>query len=394
MTNLLAEWLITAGVKVTDVQAMVENHLKEMILKTFDPKKADTIFTEEGEVRQSTHPFKRSSQVVEVLFFAMFSHFLRIFLLLLLPVAQLLAFLETSHFPPNVTWNNLVDTEELLMRFLDSGQGIARQNVSMVKGVPVMGENCAFPVEQALKIFLVADTPHSLILYVHNDATLTAMTRTLHRHNSPRIGVLVNVIRGPNTGRGTKIFEGNLVSTTVLYRQLLRWPVNVTVTFGIATSPGAVNQYTKREMFELFATAEAFYLKFLRPFSVELEAYYLSHKFNVLENVKEIRKNRWTCIIFSNFFSYGIDFDVLREVIYFLKPRKVYLNVPPRLRHELNIQPVQPLYTRPPAGTATTTSEHYLIPFLAFVMIIIIRIALLFPPFYLPPDACLVDRDD
>lgn len=34
---------------MTDVQAMVENHLKEMILKNFDPKKADTIFTEEGE---------------------------------------------------------------------------------------------------------------------------------------------------------------------------------------------------------------------------------------------------------------------------------------------------------------------------------------------------------
>ena len=39
-----------AGVKVQAVQAMVENHLKEMILNTFDPKKADTIFTEEGEV--------------------------------------------------------------------------------------------------------------------------------------------------------------------------------------------------------------------------------------------------------------------------------------------------------------------------------------------------------
>lgn len=38
--------------KVTEVQAMVENHLKDMILKTFDPKKADTIFTEEGEVSQ------------------------------------------------------------------------------------------------------------------------------------------------------------------------------------------------------------------------------------------------------------------------------------------------------------------------------------------------------
>ena len=50
MANLLAEWLISGGVSVTAVQAMVENHLKDMVLKTFDPKKADTIFTEEGEV--------------------------------------------------------------------------------------------------------------------------------------------------------------------------------------------------------------------------------------------------------------------------------------------------------------------------------------------------------
>ncbi|XP_058790616.1 negative elongation factor D isoform X1 [Phymastichus coffea] len=49
MANLLAEWLILAGVKVTEVQAMVENNLKDMILKNFDPKKADKIFTEEGE---------------------------------------------------------------------------------------------------------------------------------------------------------------------------------------------------------------------------------------------------------------------------------------------------------------------------------------------------------
>lgn len=50
MANLLAEWLILAGVEYKEVQAMVENHLKEKILKAFDPKKADTIFTEEGEV--------------------------------------------------------------------------------------------------------------------------------------------------------------------------------------------------------------------------------------------------------------------------------------------------------------------------------------------------------
>lgn len=40
----------TTGASINDVQAMVENHLKQMILKTFDPKKADTIFTEEGDV--------------------------------------------------------------------------------------------------------------------------------------------------------------------------------------------------------------------------------------------------------------------------------------------------------------------------------------------------------
>lgn len=49
MANVLADWLVVWGVEAKDVQAMVENHLKDMILKTFDPKKADTIFTEEGE---------------------------------------------------------------------------------------------------------------------------------------------------------------------------------------------------------------------------------------------------------------------------------------------------------------------------------------------------------
>lgn len=46
--------------EITDVQAMVENHLKDMILKSFDPKKADTIFTEEGKVRTSLFVTKPS----------------------------------------------------------------------------------------------------------------------------------------------------------------------------------------------------------------------------------------------------------------------------------------------------------------------------------------------
>uniref|UniRef100_A0A0K2T8L7 Negative elongation factor D [Nasonia vitripennis] n=1 Tax=Lepeophtheirus salmonis TaxID=72036 RepID=A0A0K2T8L7_LEPSM len=49
MANLMAEWLILAGAEISEVQQRVENHLHDTILKTFDPKKADAIFAEEGE---------------------------------------------------------------------------------------------------------------------------------------------------------------------------------------------------------------------------------------------------------------------------------------------------------------------------------------------------------
>ncbi|CAG0882404.1 unnamed protein product [Darwinula stevensoni] len=49
MANLMAEWLILTGASIQDVQTMVEDHLKRMITKVFDPKKADTIFTDEGD---------------------------------------------------------------------------------------------------------------------------------------------------------------------------------------------------------------------------------------------------------------------------------------------------------------------------------------------------------
>uniref|UniRef100_A0A670I151 Negative elongation factor complex member C/D n=1 Tax=Podarcis muralis TaxID=64176 RepID=A0A670I151_PODMU len=47
--NLLAEWLIQTGVEPIQVQETVENHLKSLLIKHFDPRKADSIFTEEGE---------------------------------------------------------------------------------------------------------------------------------------------------------------------------------------------------------------------------------------------------------------------------------------------------------------------------------------------------------
>lgn len=45
--NLLAEWLIMTDLKISEVQSIVEDHLKQMIIKHFDPKKADSIFSEE-----------------------------------------------------------------------------------------------------------------------------------------------------------------------------------------------------------------------------------------------------------------------------------------------------------------------------------------------------------
>ncbi|XP_063315705.1 negative elongation factor C/D [Pelobates fuscus] len=47
--NLLAEWLIQSGVEPVQVQETVENHLKSLLIKYFDPRKADSIFTEVGE---------------------------------------------------------------------------------------------------------------------------------------------------------------------------------------------------------------------------------------------------------------------------------------------------------------------------------------------------------
>ncbi|KAK2156330.1 hypothetical protein LSH36_216g06069 [Paralvinella palmiformis] len=47
--NLMADMLISAGVDIKEVQEMVENHLKALIFKCFDPKKADSIFTDEGQ---------------------------------------------------------------------------------------------------------------------------------------------------------------------------------------------------------------------------------------------------------------------------------------------------------------------------------------------------------
>lgn len=45
--NLLAQWLIQTGVEPVQIQETVENHLKNLVMQHFDPRKADSIFTNE-----------------------------------------------------------------------------------------------------------------------------------------------------------------------------------------------------------------------------------------------------------------------------------------------------------------------------------------------------------
>jgi hypothetical protein len=50
MSNLISDWLLVSGMDETEVNTLIEDELKQLILQNFDPKKADTIFRE-GSVR-------------------------------------------------------------------------------------------------------------------------------------------------------------------------------------------------------------------------------------------------------------------------------------------------------------------------------------------------------
>ncbi len=47
MCNLMCNWLKSSGVEDAEVNRMVEDEIKTIITEVFDPKKADTIFSEQ-----------------------------------------------------------------------------------------------------------------------------------------------------------------------------------------------------------------------------------------------------------------------------------------------------------------------------------------------------------
>lgn len=55
------------GVEPAQVQERVENHLKNLLIKHFDPQKADSIFTVEGEVSFSSWLFQLKSLLLFIM---------------------------------------------------------------------------------------------------------------------------------------------------------------------------------------------------------------------------------------------------------------------------------------------------------------------------------------
>lgn len=251
------------------------------------------------------------------------------------------SFLLTNIFPPNITWANDIATPEELVAYLSSEHRIARQNISLTNSRLVMGNNTDFSVEYCLTLFLRVDTQHYLQLYVHNDVAFKHTAKLLANFDQNRIGVLLNVVMGPNYPRkGTS--SGNYVSPYTLFRWLREWPKNVRICLGIATLNGPVNQYSKGDMMELYKTAEYCQSIVHQRFVVEFEAHYLSHKFNLLDNMHRIKSDNLLLVIYAPFFSYSFDLDKLRKMIYYVGPASVYLNVPEHLRDKLAIHEQDP----------------------------------------------------
>ena len=50
MVNLLADWMVHLGITPLEIQNLIENHFYSLVIKHFDPKKADKIFNTEGKV--------------------------------------------------------------------------------------------------------------------------------------------------------------------------------------------------------------------------------------------------------------------------------------------------------------------------------------------------------
>lgn len=58
MCNLLIHWLQLSGVNDNEIDKLIEEHIHNQIIRLFDPKKADSVFSA-GQVKQPSSSFQK-----------------------------------------------------------------------------------------------------------------------------------------------------------------------------------------------------------------------------------------------------------------------------------------------------------------------------------------------
>lgn len=284
---------------------------------------------------------------------------------------------------------------EELIDFLSGEDLLAREKVFIYGPSLVLGENSTFTLEDCLITFFRVDSQHFLQLEMTNTLAFFRTNRLVAKFNSPRIGIYVHLAKGPNCDcRGKSNPE--YISPSVVYYALNNWPSLVRIIVGYATHQGPVNQYTKRDMSDLYNVIEALEKKldtrfiiqvalieliqwrdFVSPFSFfQFEAYFLAHKFNLIHNMVRVRNRRWLVVLYAPFMSYAVDVDYLREMVYFVGPKRVYLNVPEEMRSIFHLQ------LKDPQSVAVGARKLHSINYLIVLFGVAMRINMLEEYFY------------
>lgn len=267
-------------------------------------------------------------------------------LLLLLLICHLqtsLAFNLTPLFPPNITWINSLDTREKLLAYLASDHRMARQSVTLHGETLVMGNNTNFTAQDCLQLFLRVKRTHFLQLVIGSGTDFQRAYHLLKHFNHSRLGISANIEKGPNCKCAANVPSTvPYVRRSLILRYLTVWPPEVHLAFGFASFPGPINQYTQWQMQWMYHGVATFENTLHSRYVIEFDAIFLGNKYNLLENLRKIKQHRWLVVIHAPYMSYAIDVPALRNAIYFLGPRFVYLNMPREMQALLAIQEGNP----------------------------------------------------
>lgn len=251
--------------------------------------------------------------------------------LLIIPTVHL--FQLTHRFSPSLTWVNSLDTLEDLVDYLKSDHRLARVTVNEYKRRLIMGNNTNFLLSDCIKHFMANQSSHFLLIHVQNNSAYQQAQHLLLNFKSNRLGLLAQTELGPNNiyinGSGQVWSQ---VTRKTVYQALWSWPPHCRLAIGWITGVGPVNSYSRWQLRYMYH-ALSYYENIQRlQFIIEFEAFYLSHKFNLIENIEQVKTHNWLVVIIALNMTHAVDFVQLRKAIVFIGPQNVYLNVPDEMR--------------------------------------------------------------